>query len=585
MANYQAPIAHIAFTLKHLVHIDSLSQHQRFREASADLVDMVLAEASKLAENVIAPTNRSGDQYGLSLDAEGNITSPEGFIKAYQAFSESAWGSLQFDPNYGGQGLPFSLSVAVSEMLHSANLAWGLSPLLTQGAIDAIQLNASEELKNTFLPNMISGVWSGTMNLTEPQAGTDLALLKTTAARDGAHYRLKGQKIFITWGDNDMTQNVIHLVLARLPDAPVGVKGISLFIVPKFLVDAQGGLSRRNDCQVISIESKLGIHAAPTCVINYGTNDGTNEGAIGYLVGEEHHGLRYMFTMMNNARLMVGLQGTAIAERAMQDAEQYASERKQGNDPISGKTCTIDQHPDVQRMLLTMRALTQATRAVTYVACSGVDFAKIAPTPAAQQRLTARLALLTPITKGWVCEMAQEVTSIAVQVHGGMGFIEATGVAQHFRDARILPIYEGTTGIQALDLIERKTLHDDGKAYADWLTEMRGDAARIADESPAYAALCLAFAHSLTQIESTIARLLKQPRLARYAAHDFLYLSGYTCGAWQMLLSLEACARLAINSGANQAQLAQLQQSALFYLRHLHPRTLGYAASIEATEL
>jgi alkylation response protein AidB-like acyl-CoA dehydrogenase len=578
MADYKAPIDDIEFTLKHLVKIDRLSKHDLFAEATEDLVDMVISEAAKLAENEVAPTNKPGDQQGLSLDDEGNITSPDGFIRAHQAYSEAGWGSLQFDPNFGGQGLPFSLSNAVSEMMQSANLAWGLSSLLTQGAIDAIHSNATHALKDTYLPNMISGLWSGTMNLTEPQAGSDLALLKTSAVKEGEHYLIKGQKIFITWGDNDMTENVIHLVLARLPDAPDGVKGISLFIVPKYLVDEQGQLGVRNDCKVISIEHKLGIHASPTCVMSYGDK----EGAIGYLVGEEHRGLACMFTMMNNARLIVGLQGTSIAERAMQDAEQFATARKQGNDPVTGKTCTIDQHADVQRMLFTMRALTQATRAITYVGCSGVDFEQTAASPEAQAKVKARLSLLTPIIKGWVCEMAQEVTSIAVQIHGGMGFIEETGVAQHFRDARILPIYEGTTGIQAIDLVGRKTLHDKGAAFADLISEMREDSARIANASPDMVSLCAAFDISVDEIEANITTLLKTPETAASAAHDFLYLNGYTCGAWQMLLTLEVCKSEDSNKEANHDHLERLQQAATFYLKHLHPRYLGHAASLAA---
>ncbi len=584
MAEYKAPIDDFAFTLKHLVKIDKLAQHDTFSEASTEMVDAILSEAAKVAEREVAPTNWNGDQAGATLDEQHAVTTPEGFKEAYQAFSEGGWGSLQFDPNYGGQGLPLSLSVAVNEMVQSANLAWSLCPLLTQGAIEAIHANASDALKQQYLPNMISGQWTGTMNLTEPQAGSDLALIKTTASRDGDQYRIKGQKIFITWGEHDVAENIIHLVLARLPGAPEGVKGISLFIVPKFLPNNDGSLGERNDCKALSLEHKLGIHGSPTCVMSFGENNG----AIGFLVGEENRGLACMFTMMNNARLMVGVQGTAIAERALQDALAFAEERKQGIAPGAKTTSAISEHPDVERMLLTMRSLTEAARAIGFVACGGLDYEQTAEGDEAIAACASRVSLLTPIVKGWNTEIAQEVTSLGVQVHGGMGFIEETGAAQHLRDARILPIYEGTTGIQAMDLVGRKTLHDKGAAFAFLLHDIREDCKKAHDTLPAAEAIISKLLTATDKLEDAIDFLLKNtadhPRLMGDMAHSLLQVTGYVCGGWQMLNSWVACEQERQADGTNTEYLAQKEQTAHFYLQHLLPRYLGYSASIKALE-
>ncbi|MBP6563010.1 MAG: acyl-CoA dehydrogenase, partial [Neisseriaceae bacterium] len=425
---YQAPIDDMLFVLNDLHDFAAVAAACGCEDASADLVEAILAEGAKLAEEVIAPLNHSGDVAGVKLDADGHIATPDGFKEAYQAFVDGGWGGIQFGTEYDGQGLPFALATPIQEMIHAANMAWGLCPLLSQGAVEAIEQNASAALKATFLPKMVSAQWSGTMNLTEPQAGSDLANIRTTATAAGEHYLIHGQKCFITWGEHDMAENIVHLVLARLPGAPEGVRGISLFLVPKFLVNADGSLGQRNDCQVLSIEHKMGIHASPTCVMSFGDHGG----AVGYLVGEANRGLACMFTMMNNARLTVGLQGVSIAERAYQHALGYSLERVQGVAPGFSQPGPIIHHPDVRRMLLLMRSLTEAGRALAYLACQAVDLAKL--TGEAQAYQQRRLDLLTPLVKGWCTEMAQEVTYLGVQCHGGSGFVEEAGAAQYQRD-------------------------------------------------------------------------------------------------------------------------------------------------------
>ena len=455
MSDYKAPTTDIHFVLKHIAALDKLANFSRFEEATEELVEAVITEAARLSSEVVAPSNRPADIQGARIENNA-VSAADGLSDIYQQLIEGGWTSLSFSPEWGGQGLPSVLATAIQEMLMSANLSFSLCPMLTQGAIEAIDTHATDSLKQTYLPNMVSGQWTGTMNLTESQAGTDLAAVRTKAEPEGDHYRITGQKIFITWGDHDMTDNVIHLVLARLPDAPPGVKGISLFLVPKFMVNADGSIGERNDVYATALEHKLGIHASPTCVMSFGNNDG----AIGYLVGEPNNGLACMFTMMNHARLTVGLQGVAISERAYQHAVSYAQERIQG--PTVSGPGPIINHPDVRRMLMLMKALTEAQRALTYAAVSSMDVLHASEDKNEQQHHQARVDLLTPIVKGWCTEVAQEVASLGVQVHGGMGFIEETGAAQYFRDARILPIYEGTNGIQALDLIGRKFLRDRG---------------------------------------------------------------------------------------------------------------------------
>jgi alkylation response protein AidB-like acyl-CoA dehydrogenase len=466
-------------------------------------------------------------------------------------------------------------------MWHSANMAWGLCPLLTQGAIEAIQANASEALKSRYLPQMIAGRWSGTMNLTEPQAGSDMATLRTRAERNGDHYRITGQKIFITWGEHDMVDNIVHLVLARLPDAPPGVKGISLFIVPKFLVNDDGSLGKRNDCQVTSLEHKIGIHASPTCVMSYGDNGG----AIGYLVGEENKGLVCMFNMMNNARLTVGLQGVAIAERSYQLARDYAKERPQGIAPGESELGMIIKHPDVRRMLMTMRALTEASRALTYVACTSVDYQEKHPDADVRKYHKARAALLTPVVKGWSTEVGLEVTSIGVQVHGGMGFIEETGAGQYYRDARILPIYEGTNGIQALDLVARKTLFDRGAAMDSLLQEMRTLITEVKQSTNTLKNESTTFSFAVEALADAKSQLLKEVKddinWSGSISFNYLMLMGSVCGAWQMLMAAQVAeAKLALTDSDTDFYHAKLA-TARFYLDQILPRYLSHAAMVK----
>jgi alkylation response protein AidB-like acyl-CoA dehydrogenase len=447
------------FLLEHVTPLTKIGRP----DLDAGMVDAILEEAGKLAEGVLAPLNATGDQVGAQWN-NGEVATAPGFKDAYTQYCQGGWNAVPFDPEFGGQGLPWLLSFPVQEMWQGANLSFGLCPLLNQGAVDAIHIHGTKEQQELYLPKLISGEWTGTMNLTEPQAGSDLALLRSRAQPNGdGTYKVFGQKIFITYGEHDMADNIIHLVLARLPDAPPGTRGISLFIVPKWL--DENGERRRNDLTCISLEHKLGIHASPTCTMQFGDNGG----ATGYLLGEENEGLKCMFTMMNNARLSVGLQGVAIAERALQAALEYAAERRQGKPLAGGDTVAIIEHPDIRRMLMRMKALTQAGRALAYEAASYLDLARTGD-KAAQ----ARVDFLTPIVKAWCTDLAQEVTYLGVQIHGGMGFIEETGVAQYYRDARILPIYEGTNGIQANDLIFRKILRDNGAAFGAWRSEVGG---------------------------------------------------------------------------------------------------------------
>jgi len=428
-----------------------------------ETTDAVLGEAAKLASNVLAPINWDGDQHGATLNADDNtVKTAPGWKAAYDEYREGGWNSVVFDPEFGGQGMPWALAFPIQEMWQAANMSFGLCPLLNQGAIEAILAHGSDEQKEKYLPNLIEGIWTGTMNLTEPHAGSDLGLLRTKADKqDNGTYKISGQKIWITYGEHDLTDNIIHLVIARTPDAGDDVKGISLFIVPKFLEDGT-----RNDVKCVGLDHKLGIHASPTCVMQFG-DDG---GATGYLVGEEGQGLKYMFTMMNNARMSVGLQGVAIAERSYQHAAQYAAERVQGKSLTTGERVTIDQHKDVQRMLLTMKSQIEAGRALAYDAALALDNAHKGDEAAA-----AKVDVMTPIVKAWCTDMAVEVTSLGVQIHGGSGFVEETGAAQYYRDARILPIYEGTNGIQALDLAFRKTLRDGGTAVKAYIDSIKTD--------------------------------------------------------------------------------------------------------------
>ncbi|MCO4757158.1 MAG: acyl-CoA dehydrogenase C-terminal domain-containing protein [Oceanospirillaceae bacterium] len=579
MADYKAPLKDMNFSLRHNARMEQLAQLPGYEDASDDMVTAILEEAGKVANEVLSPLNEVGDQTGVKLVGV-DVPTPTGFADAYQQFSEGGWGSLQFDPEYGGQGLPYALSIPVMEMWQSANMAWGLCPLLSQGAVEAIFHNATDELKNQYLPKLISGEWTGTMNLTEPQAGSDLAAIRSKAEREGDHYRIKGQKIFITWGEHDMAENIVHLVLARLPDAPEGVRGISLFVVPKFMVNADGSLGERNDAKCVSLEHKLGIHASPTCVMAFGDD----EGAIGYLVGEENKGLACMFTMMNNARLAVGLQGVAISERAYQHALEYAHDRVQSPAVGSKVASPIIRHADVRRMLQTMKSITEAGRALAYDACASLDFAHKSEGAETRARESARAAYLTPIVKGWCTEVAQEVTSLGVQVHGGMGFIEETGAAQHYRDARILPIYEGTNAIQALDLVGRKTLFDKGEAGAAVQAEI-AELISALDAQGGFASEAAQLKVALEQAQTAQAQLLNgaadDAQLPGTVAYNYLMMMGTLCGGWQILRGALA-AQQELANGGDEVFLNAKILSARFYVTQVLPRTASYAQMVAA---
>jgi alkylation response protein AidB-like acyl-CoA dehydrogenase len=579
MADYSYPYKDAEFILNELVEFDRLCQAGGLHEVNSELASAVLSEASRLAAEVIAPLNTIGDHEGATLDELGVRETP-GFAEAYRQYVDGGWASLPFGEEYGGQGMPKVIGTAAEEIWQSANLAFSLCPLLTHGAVDALEKHGSEELKSLYLPRMVSGEWTGTMNLTEPQAGSDLAAVATRAVPEGDHYRISGQKIFITWGDHRMTKNVIHLVLARLPDAPFGVKGISLFLVPKYLLDANGEPAERNDVHCVSLEHKLGIHASPTCVMAFGDKGG----AIGYLVGEPHRGLAAMFTMMNAARQSVGLQGLSVSARSYRQALAWAKERLQGT-RSDGSRYPIIEFPDVRRMLMLMKAGTEAMRALAFTAAAEIDRARLARDPQQAARHHARVELFTPIVKGWLTEMAQELTSYGIQIHGGMGFVEETGSAQYYRDARITTIYEGTTGIQANDLVGRKTLANDGSVLADLLEEVRATAEAL-HAREGLAVLGAALQSGADSAQAASRWLLENARndrnVAGAAGVNFLMLLGYVCGGWLMGRSaLKAAERLEAGGGDESFLQAKIV-TARFYCEHLLPRAGACLAAIQA---
>ena len=581
MSNYTAPVEDMGFVLKEVVEIEKLCNETGLDSSTVEILDTVLDAAGKLAKEEIEPINKPGDSEGLTIDDSGKVTTAAGFKEAYQHFVEGGWGSLQFSPSYGGQGVPFVVAASVQEMWHAANMSWGLCPLLTQGAVEAITLNANEELKQRYLPKLISGEWSGTMNLTEGDAGTDVGSLKTRATPNGDHYLIRGQKIYITWGEHDMAENIIHLVLARLPDAPPGIKGISLFLVPKILVNNDGTLGKPNDLKALSIEHKIGIHACPTCVMSYGEESG----AIGYLVGDENRGIQCMFTMMNNARLTVGLQGVSVSERAYQQALSFCNERVQGVAPGFNEPGPIIRHPDVQRMLANMKSITQAARALTYAACAEVDYSLSSLPTEALQEHERRLGLLTPIVKGWCTETAQEVASVSLQCHGGMGYVEETGIAQILRDARILPIYEGTNGIQAMDLVGRKIISDGGLGAKELIKEMQS-----LTTNPSLAKLVTdrqlrRFSGSINDLEKTISMILKNSEnkeLIGKIAFDTLMMAGTITASWQMLLSLERASNALKNNTSSAEFFSEKTETVKHFLDFILPRYLSNFTTIEA---
>ncbi|HXY99853.1 MAG TPA: acyl-CoA dehydrogenase [Stellaceae bacterium] len=561
MTDYAAPIADMRFQLTEIAGLGEIATLPGCEQATPDLVDAVLEEAGKLAGDVLAPINYSGNLQGSKLE-NGIVRTPDGFKEAYAHYVAGGWNALAFAPEHGGQGLPLALATAVQEMWNSANLGFGLCPLLNVGAVEALSAHGTPEQQRLYLPKMVSGEWTGTMNLTEPQAGSDVGALRTRAVREGDRYRITGQKIFITYGEHDMAENICHLVLARLPDAPPGTRGLSLFLVPKVLVNADGSLGRRNDVRCVSLEHKLGIHGCPTCVLAFG-DDG---GAIGTLIGEENRGMECMFTMMNNARLNVGLQGVAIAERAYQQARDFARQRVQGR-PVTAKTAgtyPIVHHPDVRRMLLVMRAEIEAMRSIAYYTAGAIDRARHHPDGEIRAFQQHRADLLVPVVKAWCSDLGVNITSVGVQVHGGMGFIEETGAAQHYRDGRITPIYEGTNGIQANDLVGRKLRRDRGEAARALVAEMRSlDAALAARPGGDIAALRAPLAAGVATLERATGWMVEHAdgdgSEGLAGAAPYLKLMGTVTGGWLMAKSaLAADGHLAAgegDAGFNEAKL------------------------------
>ena len=568
---YTAPVRDITFVLNNVVGLADIAKLDGYEDATPDLVEAILEESARFTADVLAPLNWAGDQQGSQWN-EGEVVTPDGWKEAYAQFIENGWNSLSFPTEFGGQGLPMTVAAAVQEMWKSANLSFGLCPSLTQGAVEAIAHHASDELQRRYLPKMVEGVWTGTMNLTEPQAGSDLAAMRTCAEPSGDHYLIKGQKIYITYGEHDLTENIIHLVLARLPDAPEGVKGISLFIVPKFMINDDGSIGERNDVKCLSIEHKLGIRASPTCVMSYGDN----QGAVGYLVGKEHYGLMYMFTMMNQARHAVGVEGYSMAERAYQQALSYARDRKQGK-TLLGKDeqdQAIINHPDIRRILMTMRSTTEAMRGLGLECAAAFDLARRQDDEAVREKMQRRGELLTPLVKGWSTEMGVEMCSLGVQVHGGMGFIEETGAAQFLRDARITPIYEGTTAIQANDLIGRKTARDGGRGISELLADMNTTLALLkqADHLD-MKAISERFEPAITSAENATQWLLGQNdvTLSSATSVEFLMMQGRLAGGWMLARSALAALLLKQQDGADNDYLDAKIMLARYYAERMLP--------------
>jgi 3-(methylthio)propanoyl-CoA dehydrogenase len=593
MSNYAAPLKDITFVLKHVIGLQNIGKLQGCEEVTEDLVDAIFSEAGKFSAEVLAPLNSSGDKEGAKI-SNGAVTTPKGFKEAYWKYVEGGWSTLEAPVDFGGQGLPHVVATPVAEMLGSANMAFKLCPLLTLGAIEALHQHGSEEIKKKFLPNMTAGKWTGTMNLTEPQAGSDLALVRSKAVQvgEGEHkgaYKISGQKIFITYGEHDYTENIIHLVLARVEGAPEGVKGISLFVVPKFLVNADGSLGARNDVKCASIEHKLGIHASPTCVMIYGEAGG----AIGYPVGEINRGLEYMFVMMNAARLGVGLEGVSIAERSYQHALVWARERVQGRPttavPASlgdkPKSVPIIYHPDVKRMLLTMRAYAEATRALVYWTASCLDIAERSNNETEKRMHQALVDLMIPIVKGWSTEAGIDVTSLGVQIHGGMGFIEETGAAQYYRDSRISAIYEGTTGIQANDLVGRKVGREGGQTALALITEMQKLLPVLSASNDinlkAFSKPLAAGINEFKRATEWIALTWPTSQGAVNAgAVHYLKLAGTVTGGWMMgRAALAAAKQLAAGEGDAEYLKAKIITTR-FYGDHIITLATGFADAI-----
>ena len=580
--SYAAPLKDMLFVVNELANLSAIHALPGCEDATPETVEAVLEENAKFCGEVVGPLNVAGDREP-STWKDGAVTTTKGFKEAFKAFGEAGWQGVQHPSEFGGQGLPKLLATPCIEMLNSANLSFALCPLLTDGAIEALLTAGSDEQKRTYLANLISGKWTGTMNLTEPQAGSDLAMVRTRAAPQGdGTYKVSGTKIYITYGEHDMAENIVHLVLARTPDAPEGVKGISLFVVPKFLVHADGSLGARNDVHCVSIEHKLGIKASPTAVLQFGDHGG----AIGTLVGEENRGLEYMFIMMNAARFAVGMQGVAVAETAYQKAVGYARDRVQSRD-LAGSPgpVSIIHHPDVRRMLMSMRAQTEGARALAYVTAAAYDAAHHSGDTAVRRENQAFYEFMVPVVKGWSTEMSIEVASTGVQVHGGMGFIEETGAAQYYRDARILTIYEGTTAIQANDLVGRKTVRDGGATAKAILAQVRATEAELeAVDSGDLAAIrnqLAAASRALEEVVDYIVANMKSDIKAVFSGSvPYLKMAGIVLCGWQMARAA-LIAQRKLDAGEGDARFYQAKiGTARFFADHLLSQAAGYRAAI-----
>ena len=581
MREYAPPLDDMKFTLKEVVDVGSLEDFPSFTDIGLDSLDDLLEEAARFFSQVISPTNRTGDLQGSSLNQDGSVTTPDGFLEAYSQYVESGWGAISFDPEYGGGGFPWLVGIAVTEMLTAANMALSLNPMLTQGSIHALSSHGDADQKLKWLPKLITGEWAGTMNLTEPQAGSDVGALTSKAEpQEDGSYLITGQKIYITWGEHDLTDNIVHLVLARTPDAPIGTKGISLFIVPKYLVSDDGDIGEANDVKCISLEHKLGIHASPTCVLQFGDNGG----ARGYLVGDENSGMKYMFTMMNQARLAVGLEGLDVTDRAYQQALEYALERRQGrrSDTPKGESALIIEHPDVRRMLMTMKAYIEAMRCLIYLNAKAIDIALSHPEESERERGKELTNLLTPLSKGWCTDLGNELTSLGIQIHGGMGFVEETGAAQHYRDIRIAGIYEGTNGIQAIDLVGRKLSMRNGEVVNELLGEIDDTISDLSD-------------NNLSEIGDSLRQATGSLKAASIwllqngggsndeglaGATPYLRMFGTTVGGWLMAKSALKAQSLLSESSDNKDFLEAKIETATFYAQQLLPQVSGLLPSV-----
>ncbi|MFP3914743.1 MAG: acyl-CoA dehydrogenase [Actinomycetota bacterium] len=585
MAEYRPPLQDIEFTLHHVAELPAVAKLDGFQHLDPDTVSGILSEAGRFFAEVMAPLNRIGDIQGSVLGEDGRVTTPEGFKEAYAKYVEAGWGGAHIPEEHGGGGLPYTIGMVLQEMFKTANMAFSLCPLLTQAAIEALAQHGTDRQRELYLEKLVTGEWAGTMCLTEPQAGSDVGALTTKAVRqeDGS-YRLTGTKIFITWGDHDLTDNIIHLVLARTPGSAPGTKGISMFIVPKFLLDDEGEPAERNDIRIVSIEEKLGIHASPTCVVSFGD---AGEGAVGYLIGEEQQGMRNMFTMMNTARIGVGVEGLAITERAYQHAVDYARERLQGREvgAPATETAKIVRHPDVRRMLMTMRSYREAMRALLYLTARYVDEEDHGESAEARRAAGEVVALLTPVTKAWPTDAGVEMASLAIQVHGGMGYVEETGVAQHYRDVRIAPIYEGTNGIQAIDLVMRKVPMGGGEVVERLLAKVREVAERL-NEHESLERLAVHLEDGVEAVEDSVdyilSRLERSPDDALAAATPFLRLLGTVLGAWLMGKAALAAEEQLRNGEGDQEFLAGKLATSRFFIEQILPSQLGLVESVTA---